>query len=129
MPARRDRVPVPNPSGPLNSIEGPVPRTHGERPTCRGSPSIHSAPPPPPRKLCSAATAATGSCSVAVADTTGGDATRTTSWTYNTHDQVDSVTDPLGHETSYGYDAYGNRASETDADGNAYTYSYSPTCS
>ncbi|MEU9277184.1 LamG-like jellyroll fold domain-containing protein [Streptomyces sp. NPDC048341] len=65
--------------------------------------------------------------SVAVADTTGGDATRTTSWTYNSHDQVDSVTDPLGHETSYGYDAHGNRASETDADGNAYTYSYSPT--
>ncbi|WP_181647938.1 LamG-like jellyroll fold domain-containing protein [Streptomyces sp. WAC00263] len=65
--------------------------------------------------------------SVAVADTTGGDAARTTSWTYNSHDQVDSVTDPLGRQTSYGYDGYGNRASETGADGNTYSYSYSPT--
>ncbi|MEU6098622.1 LamG-like jellyroll fold domain-containing protein [Streptomyces sp. NPDC047079] len=65
--------------------------------------------------------------SQAVADTTGGNTSRTTTWTYNSHDQVDSVTDPAGRKTTYGYDAYGNRASETAADGNAYSYSYSPT--
>ncbi|MFF3920173.1 LamG-like jellyroll fold domain-containing protein [Streptomyces sp. NPDC001852] len=65
--------------------------------------------------------------SLAVADTTGGDQTRTTAWTYNSYDQLASVTDAVGRKTSYGYDAYGNRTSENDADGNAYTYAYSPT--
>ncbi|MGW3172997.1 LamG-like jellyroll fold domain-containing protein [Streptomyces sp. NPDC001153] len=63
----------------------------------------------------------------AVADTTGGDTTRTSAWTYNSHDQLDSVTDPAGRKTTYGYDAYGNRTAETDPNGNAYTYAYSPT--
>ncbi|MCX3058378.1 LamG-like jellyroll fold domain-containing protein [Streptomyces beihaiensis] len=64
---------------------------------------------------------------LAVSDTTGGEATRTTAWAYNSHDQVDTVTDPLGRKTGYGYDSYGNRVSENDADGNAYSYTYSPT--
>ncbi|MGV9566070.1 LamG-like jellyroll fold domain-containing protein [Streptomyces sp. NPDC003480] len=63
----------------------------------------------------------------AVADTTGGDTTRTSAWTYNSHDQLDSVTDPANRKTTYSYDAYGNRTAQTDANGNAYTYAYSPT--
>lgn len=62
-----------------------------------------------------------------IADTTGGDTTRTTHWSYNSHDQLASVTDPAGRETTYDYDTYGNRTSENDADGNAYSYAYSPT--
>ncbi|MFE3185527.1 LamG-like jellyroll fold domain-containing protein [Streptomyces violascens] len=64
--------------------------------------------------------------SVQTADTTGGDKTRTSNWTYNTHDQVASTTDPLGRTTSYGYDNYGNRTTQTTPDGNAYTYAYAP---
>ncbi|MFJ5535170.1 LamG-like jellyroll fold domain-containing protein [Streptomyces sp. NPDC093261] len=63
----------------------------------------------------------------AVADTTGGDTTRTTTWSYNSYDQLASVTDAATRKTTYGYDAYGNRNAETDADGNAYAYAYSPT--
>jgi YD repeat-containing protein len=64
---------------------------------------------------------------LAVADTTGGDVTRTTAWTYNSHNQVDTVTDPASRTTGYGYDVYGNRTDETAADANTYRYTYSPT--
>ncbi|MFB8183276.1 LamG-like jellyroll fold domain-containing protein [Streptomyces sp. NPDC055966] len=65
--------------------------------------------------------------SQAVADTTGGDATRTSSWTYNSYDQLASATDPANRATSYGYDAYGNRTTQNSPDGTAYAYAYSPT--
>ncbi|MFC8450244.1 LamG-like jellyroll fold domain-containing protein [Kitasatospora sp. NPDC057223] len=62
-----------------------------------------------------------------IADTTGGDKARTTTWTYNAaNDHLAQVTDPAGHKTSYIYDAYGNTTYETDAVGTTYTYTYSP---
>ena len=62
-----------------------------------------------------------------VADLTGGDTARTTSWQYNTgDDQVKQVTDPAGRTTQYTYDAYGNVASMTDGAGTVYDYTYSP---
>ncbi|WP_329568549.1 LamG-like jellyroll fold domain-containing protein [Kitasatospora sp. NBC_01266] len=61
------------------------------------------------------------------ADTTGGDKPRTTSWAYNsTNDLLWQVTDPAGAKTTYTYDAYGNTATKTDAAGTNYQYSYSP---
>ncbi len=62
-----------------------------------------------------------------LADTTGGDDPRTTSWTYNDHDQVKEVTDPAGRKTAYGYDGYGNLAERTDPGGDDYRFDYSPT--
>ena len=49
-----------------------------------------------------------------VADTTGGDASRTVSQAYNSHDQLVTSTDAAGAKTAYSYDAYGNKATETD---------------
>lgn len=60
------------------------------------------------------------------ADTTGGDASRTVSSTYNAHDQRVSSTDAAGAVTHYGYDAYGNKASQTDPAGNETDYAYDP---
>ncbi|WP_406642519.1 DNRLRE domain-containing protein [Amycolatopsis sp. WGS_07] len=60
----------------------------------------------------------------ATADTTGGDATRTTTNTFNPHDQLASTTDPANRTTSYGYDSYGNRTSTTDPAGNTYSDSF-----
>ncbi len=57
----------------------------------------------------------------AAADTTGGDATRTTTNTYNSDDELATTTDPLGRKTSYSYDSYGNLTSSTDPGGNTYT--------
>ncbi|MBY8879933.1 LamG-like jellyroll fold domain-containing protein [Actinacidiphila acidipaludis] len=64
---------------------------------------------------------------VAVADTTGGDSTRSTTWGYNDQDQVSKVTDPAGDTTAFGYDLFGNRSEQTDADGSRYAFAYSPT--
>ncbi|HEX5495264.1 MAG TPA: LamG-like jellyroll fold domain-containing protein [Mycobacteriales bacterium] len=60
------------------------------------------------------------------ADTTGGDAPRTVSYTYTAHDQKASSTDAAGAVTHYTYDAYGNRASQTDPAGNETDYTYDP---
>jgi len=76
-------------------------------------------------------------------DTTGADAPRTTSYTYNDHDEVETVTQPAGATTggtaqsegaasanpqgattAYDYDGFGNVTSMTDPDGNQYLYSY-----
>ncbi|NVK80021.1 LamG-like jellyroll fold domain-containing protein [Streptomyces morookaense] len=65
--------------------------------------------------------------SQAVADTTGKDATRTSSWTYNSYGQLASATDPANRTTSYGYDAYGDRTAQTNPNGTSYAYAYSPT--
>jgi RHS repeat-associated protein len=62
--------------------------------------------------------------SVTVADTSGGDASRTTTFTYNGNDQMASKTDALGNKTTFTYDAYGNHASQTDANGQTTDYSY-----
>ncbi|MFF9647208.1 LamG-like jellyroll fold domain-containing protein [Kitasatospora aureofaciens] len=62
-----------------------------------------------------------------VADTTGGDPSRTTTWTYEPDtSRVKQVKDPAGHLTSYTYDRYGNVATKTDAAGTTYSYSHSP---
>jgi RHS repeat-associated protein len=60
-----------------------------------------------------------------VADTTGGDASRTVSYAYNpANDLEKSSTDAKGQVTQYTYDAYGNLASETDPAGNVTDYAY-----
>ncbi|WP_352230386.1 RHS repeat-associated core domain-containing protein [Kitasatospora phosalacinea] len=59
-----------------------------------------------------------------VSDTTGGDAARSTTWTYNSHNQLQKTTDPAGHSTSYGYDPAGNTTGVTDAAGTIWSYSY-----
>ncbi|WP_410595427.1 LamG-like jellyroll fold domain-containing protein [Amycolatopsis sp. lyj-23] len=59
-----------------------------------------------------------------ISDTTGGDAARATVDTYNSHNQLDSRTDPLNHHSTYSYDAYGNVSTTTDPSGNTYAYSY-----
>ena len=58
------------------------------------------------------------------ADLTGGDATRTASYTYNDHGERASVTDPAGATTGYSYDDSGYLTSKVDADGNEYDYAY-----
>jgi RHS repeat-associated protein len=64
--------------------------------------------------------------SVTVSDLTGGDAPRTTTYTYNSHDRMASSTDPDGNTTQYGYDSYGNKVSQTDPAGNTTDYAYDP---
>ncbi len=59
-----------------------------------------------------------------VSDTTGGDAARTESATYNTHGQQDTVTDPAGNVSRYEYDVYGNVVKETEVDGGITTSTY-----
>ncbi|MFC3572429.1 LamG-like jellyroll fold domain-containing protein [Streptomyces yaanensis] len=66
-----------------------------------------------------------------VSDASGGDASRTKSWTYDAYDQVASAKDANanagaanGATTTYTYDAYGNKASETAPDGTTFAYSY-----
>ncbi|WP_240118379.1 LamG-like jellyroll fold domain-containing protein [Streptomyces sp. MUM 2J] len=59
-----------------------------------------------------------------VADLSGGDAARTTSMTYDAHNQLASRTDPGGGTTSFAYDAYGNTVRETDPIGKVNTYAY-----
>ncbi|WP_374119838.1 LamG-like jellyroll fold domain-containing protein [Streptomyces sp. MBT42] len=57
-------------------------------------------------------------------DTTGGDATRTTTHHYNDLGLKDSVTDPAGNTTTYGHDALGRVIRETDPAGNVVTHAY-----
>ena len=59
-----------------------------------------------------------------VSDSTGGDASRTTTDTYDAHGDLASVTDPLGNKTTYTYDALGSRVSETSPAGVTYDYDY-----
>jgi RHS repeat-associated protein len=76
-------------------------------------------------------------------DVSGGDATRTTTYTYNDHDEVATVTQPAGATTGgssqangaasanpdgattgYDYDAFGNVTQVIDPNGNQYRYTY-----
>ncbi|MFG2825164.1 LamG-like jellyroll fold domain-containing protein [Kitasatospora sp. NPDC048365] len=60
-----------------------------------------------------------------VSDTTGGDPTRTTTWTYNTtNNLLASTKDPANRTTSYTYDDYGNVTQKTDPTGTKWNYSY-----
>jgi RHS repeat-associated protein len=47
-----------------------------------------------------------------------------TTYTYNSADQLTSVTDPLGHTWSFGYDDVGARTSRTDPKDHTTTWSY-----
>jgi RHS repeat-associated protein len=51
----------------------------------------------------------------------------TTLYTYNTADELMTVTDPNKHVTEYGYDAAGDRTSEKDANGNEKKWTYDST--
>ncbi|MFF9277608.1 LamG-like jellyroll fold domain-containing protein [Streptomyces griseosporeus] len=59
-----------------------------------------------------------------VADLTGGDASRTTSMTYDAYNRMATRTDPGGDTTSFEYDVYGNKVKETDPAGNVNTYTF-----
>ncbi|WP_162907046.1 LamG-like jellyroll fold domain-containing protein [Allorhizocola rhizosphaerae] len=59
-----------------------------------------------------------------VADTTGGDATRTASNTYNALGQLETTTDALNKTRSFTYDLYGNKVTETDPTGTTLAYEY-----
>jgi RHS repeat-associated protein len=60
----------------------------------------------------------------AVSDSTGGDASRTSDYGYDTHDNLASVKDPLGNTTTYTYDAMGDRLTQTNPAGVTYAYAY-----
>ncbi|MBT2231543.1 LamG-like jellyroll fold domain-containing protein [Nonomuraea sp. NEAU-A123] len=60
-------------------------------------------------------------------DPTGKDATRTTTYTYDSAARVSSVKDAAGNTTTYGYDAYGNLNRTVDATGADYRQVYGPT--
>jgi RHS repeat-associated protein len=59
-----------------------------------------------------------------ISDATGGDASRTTTDTYEAHGDLASVTDPEGKKTTYTYDALGDRVSETNPGGVTTDYTY-----
>ncbi|MWA05377.1 DNRLRE domain-containing protein [Actinomadura sp. LD22] len=59
-----------------------------------------------------------------LADLTGGDPERTTTYTYNDHGLPETVTDPEGGQQTYGYDVTGARTSVTDERGTKYTFAY-----
>ncbi len=59
-----------------------------------------------------------------MSDTTGGDAPRTTSWTYNTRGQRVTTTDPAGKVTSLAYDSSGRVIRQTDPNGSVGTTTY-----
>lgn len=65
--------------------------------------------------------------SVEVADQTGADPPRTTTFSYGSNSRLSSVTDQNGHTTLTSYDLSGNVTSRTDAAGNTVTFGYSPT--
>jgi RHS repeat-associated protein len=50
--------------------------------------------------------------------------TQITKYTYNSHGDVESMTDPLERTSKYEYDSYGDRTAETDPAGDKRTWSY-----
>ncbi|GIJ44113.1 hypothetical protein Val02_09990 [Virgisporangium aliadipatigenens] len=61
-----------------------------------------------------------------VADTTGGDAARGISFTYNANGKQETATDAAGKVTRFTYDRYGNAVTETDTDGTTTRSDYDP---
>jgi RHS repeat-associated protein len=57
-------------------------------------------------------------------DLTGGDPSRTTTYTYNDFGEVASATYPAGDTTGYSYNDSGQVATMVDGNGNEYDYSY-----
>ncbi|MEU9704730.1 LamG-like jellyroll fold domain-containing protein [Streptomyces sp. NPDC047981] len=57
-------------------------------------------------------------------DTTGGDATRTTTYRYNTLGLNDGVTDAAGNESAFVHDALGRVVRESDPAGNVVTHAF-----
>ncbi|WP_436757961.1 LamG-like jellyroll fold domain-containing protein [Streptosporangium sp. V21-05] len=57
-------------------------------------------------------------------DLTGGDATRTTTYTYDTKGRVETVTDPEGGVTASTWDVTGTQTSQTDPVGTVITFAY-----
>jgi RHS repeat-associated protein len=53
-----------------------------------------------------------------------GETTQVTKYKYDSHGDVESMTDTLGHEWKYEYDAYGDRDAETDPEGNKRTWGF-----
>jgi RHS repeat-associated protein len=53
-----------------------------------------------------------------------GETTQVTKYKYDSHGDVEVMTDPLGHEWKYEYDGYGDRSAETDPEGNKRTWGY-----
>jgi RHS repeat-associated protein len=51
----------------------------------------------------------------------------TTTYEYNSSDELIVVTDPNKHKTEYGYDSAGNKTSEKDANGNETKWTYNST--
>ncbi|MFE2064059.1 LamG-like jellyroll fold domain-containing protein [Streptomyces sp. NPDC059467] len=62
--------------------------------------------------------------SESTADTTGGDATRTAAYHYDSHGLNDSVTDAESNVTSYEHDAFGRVSGTTDPAGTHLAYTY-----
>ncbi|MEU0937028.1 LamG-like jellyroll fold domain-containing protein [Embleya sp. NPDC005971] len=60
------------------------------------------------------------------ADLTGGDTTRTSTYTYDTKGRLETATDPEGGVTRTGYDAFGRLASTIDPVGGEIHYTYTP---
>ncbi|MGW4113754.1 DNRLRE domain-containing protein [Actinosynnema sp. NPDC004786] len=61
---------------------------------------------------------------VETSDLTGGDEPRVVTTSYDRHGRPERVTDPLGGETSHGYDAFGNRTWTVNANGVRYEFAY-----
>ncbi|WP_326551566.1 putative adhesin [Micromonospora sp. NBC_01813] len=59
-----------------------------------------------------------------VYDLVGDDEPRTGTTEYDEHNRPVRVVDAEGNETSLSYDRFGNKTSETDANGNRYDYAY-----
>jgi RHS repeat-associated protein len=60
----------------------------------------------------------------AVSHPAPGSATQTTKYKYDADGDVESMTDPLGHEWRYEYDGYGDRTAEIDPEGDKRTWAY-----
>ncbi|MFI7154751.1 RHS repeat-associated core domain-containing protein [Nonomuraea sp. NPDC050022] len=60
------------------------------------------------------------------ADLTGGDAARTTTYTYDAYGRQETVTDAEGGVTRFGYDAKGLKVTSTDTRGATLAYTYTP---
>jgi RHS repeat-associated protein len=53
-----------------------------------------------------------------------GEKTQTTTYKYDSHQDLESVTDPLGRTIKYEYDSNGDRTAEIDPEGNKRTWTY-----